>query len=711
MDINDLVVRRTLRVPVPEGPSGDAAAVVRQFDAVLMSAGFKLSSELFSILSQRDSGFVMDIAVGTLGAVRRMVGDHVEHNVYFRDFPRGVPDTVEFWTECLLEALADPEAAAQVAADARIGTLNLLSLPKYGRYQHDYLEMLDHHERFVEDAADRVTVLRAGGDPSSEAGELYGALAAATIPGNDDDRAALTALAEFCAFDHVQPQDIPIRENRALINRVRVDLGAPLLVDTVTDVLRLACAISDGDVTLASPTRFGGFPRRARRTLLTALNGVVEANPAALGDVNRYAERWKRLGERLHPHEFALPHAADVFAVARGQKSAPSLAARVEDLLTRDDVPGATRLLRNAPGQLFRSADRLLRSANERDLPTVTAEIGAVAGQVSGRVLLSLREHLENREAPGKRRVFINQSARGHIAPDQREPIPGAILTELREILDAELRTRLGDRRWVVAPDVLDIALPISGKAIADGFGTLPRGSRLPIAGNLLRFFVYWREARQTTDFDLSALMLDADFGNPEWLSYTNLTAVGGSHSGDVIEAPEGASEFIDLDLSKVPCDIVIPQVNIFSGEGFGQVAESFFGYMLRTAEQEGAPFEPRTVRMKSGLRGRGRVALPMVFVRTGNEWVALSTHLHLTGEQDGNQVEDNHISTSDLVGSILRRKYLTIRYLAELTGARIGAPDPAGGPVTYVGMEVPQELPDGSTVITPGYLGEIVPA
>ncbi|MFC5789563.1 hypothetical protein ACFPPE_06810, partial [Agromyces tardus] len=78
------------------------------------------------------------------------------------------------------------------------------------------------------------------------------------------------------------------------------------------------------------------------------------------------------------------------------------------------------------------------------------------------------------------------------------------------------------------------------------------------------------------------------DSGDVTWLSYTSLRAVGGVHSGDITSAPDGASEFIDLDLSKVRARYIVPQVNIYSGESFDEVEESFFGYMLRDKEQQG---------------------------------------------------------------------------------------------------------------------------
>lgn len=45
---------------------------------------------------------------------------------------------------------------------------------------------------------------------------------------------------------------------------------------------------------------------------------------------------------------------------------------------------------------------------------------------------------------------------------------------------------------------------------------------------------------------------------------------------------------------------------------------------MLRDPDQAGAPFEPRTVRTRSAMRGPGRVALPIVFGReTDGRWTA----------------------------------------------------------------------------------------
>lgn len=707
-----LVIRHTHRLPDPCGPAGEGGGAARQLDAALMSVGFKLSAGVLERLSGLAGEVVVEAGARVLETVRAMVGDHVRHNVYFVDFPANVPDTFEFWMRCVAEA----------GASDRLGTgvLDLLTLPSYGNYRHTYAEMLAAHDELIAAAGDRLTVLHLGGSPEDEVAALYLALAGSSTPLGEEGLTDLRALAGYCV-DGPQPAAIPVRENRAVVNLARLQAGAGLLLDTVTDVLRLACALSDGDVGLVEPTRFRSLSRPVRRALLAGLDAVVAAAPGKLADVGAHREAFKRLGERLHPHEYPRwPHAAEVFAVARGEQVARSFGSRVEELLGAGDVTGAVRLLTAAPGRLFRSLDRLLRACrtqDERDAVVAAAE--QVAPQVAGRVLLSVREHLQNRaQETGVRRFFVNRLGRAWVADDTRPPVPASERERLIAVLDAETLRRLPEPgHLLIDPDVLDVALPLSGRATTGGFGVLPRGSLSPVDGELLRFFVYWKESSRTTDFDLSALLLNEWYQTITWLSYTALQAIEGEHSGDITAAPDGASEFINLRLDAVRGSFIVPQVNIYSGEGFEEVEESFFGFMLRDAEQLGRPFEARTVRMRSDLRGPGRVALPLAFLRgSDGRWRAKWLHLYLRGNPNSNRVEGNRVSVATLVRGIVERDHLTVRYLTELMGPRATAttlwdgasvPD---GPVTYIGLERPEGLHPDSVVVTPENLRALIP-
>lgn len=717
-----LIIRKTHRVPVGSIPAGDGTVAVRQFDAVALTAGFKLSRELVTYLAGRDPAAVIDLAVLVLDVVRREAGSHVQHNTYFKHFPAGVPDTMDFWLECLADALADPVAAARPGATvARTGMINLLDLPKYGRYQHTYAEMLAVHDELVPRAGDRLTILQLGGAPLVEARSLYVSLAGSTVPLSGDDAAALGELATLFATDTTPPALIPVRENRAVINAVRLAAGRALLADTVDDVLRLAAAVSDGDVSLAVPVRFRSFRSAERRALLEALDRLVAASRAKLGDVPARREAWKRLAERLHPGDYPdLAHAAAVFAVARGEKAARSFAGSVELRLAAGDVAGAADMLASAPGRLFRQIDHLLRLAqgDGGSAARVVRAAAIAAPQVSGRVLLSVREHLQNRLMPTDvSRVFASRNGRAWVTADSRPALDRAAVEDLFAVIDAEVARRVSrPRHLVIDPAVLSVALPLSGKNMSAGLGVLPRGSVCPVFGDTLRLFMYWREAVRTTDFDLSLLLLDGNYQVLGWLSYTALSGYGGVHSGDITSAADGASEFIDMHLPRVSARFLVAQVNIFAGEGFGEAAESFFGFMTRDRLQAGAPFEPRTVRMKSDMRGAGRVALPMAFMRGDDgEWRGKWLHLYLQGQANFNRVEVNRVSAGLLARSIIERDYLRVGYLTDLM-SRAGHVCTAGEawpaePVTYVGLARPEDVPAGSTVYSLVNLSELIPA
>jgi hypothetical protein len=717
--LEKLIIQKTLRVPASIGAAGDGTPVARQLDAALLDVGFSASGALLEHVGALANGPALDLASTVVSAVRELVGDHVQHNAYFIGFPHDVPDTVEFWLQRLRAAVLSgggTASDAQLRAALLSGGVNLLDLATYGTYQHTYAELLTAHDALIAVAGDRLTVLSLGDTADIEAERLYLALASSSTPHGEADLAILRDLALVCV-DGAQPTEIPVRENRAVLNEVRFVLGRSLVaVDTTTDVLRLACQVSGGDASLVTPTRFRAFRRQERRALLAALNDVVGASPAKLGDVARYAERWKRLGERLHPHEYhEWPHAQEVFAVARGERRASSLAGRAEAAIRDGAIGPAASVLSAAPGLLLRSADRLLRLSSAAEQTVVVEAVTGALGSASSRVLCSLREHVDNRLAPASLRMYANRSRRAWVGPDERPPLSAELVSELASLLDAEISARLPELEGplVVDPQVLDIALPLSGKAAEGGFSVLPRGSRAPVSGELLRFFTYWRQTSRRTDYDLSVLMLDEQFHAQGQVSWTNYHHDGVVHSGDITDATNGATEFIDVPLT-VTAHYVVPQVYIYAGESFDEVAESMFGYQTRTRQQQGAPFDARTVRARSQLRGRGRVALPMVFAKGERGWQAVWLHLYLQGRPSFNRVEDNTFTTADRVRALMERRYLTMSYLVERWRERAEVtlwdgqlPDE---PITFIGIEAPQDLPDGSQVYTLDRLSELIP-
>lgn len=726
----DLVVQKTLRVPRSDGAPGDGSAVARQMDAALLGVGFAASRELMDHVGGLEPGAAIDLAAAVVRAVRHLVGDHVQHNTYFIGFPRHVPDTVDFWAGLLRSALvragveqAWPDEGVRAVVEAP--GFNLLTLPGYGQYQHSYADLLDAHDALIAGAGDRITVLHLGDSLADEVAGLYATLAGSTVPLGEADAALLAGLAADTTLP--VPDTIPMRESRAIINAARLCDGLPLVaVDRVTDVLRIAVALSGGDLTLSTPTRFARIRRAHRRVLLAALDRLVAADaPGKLAEVPRLAERWKRLGVELRAGDYVTryPAALTVFAVARGEISASSPVAAAEYFMRKGSPIGAAEALSVSPGALVRAADRLLRTAPDAvQSDRLLHYIRAALPHVSGRVLLSLREHMQNRTGVAASRVFVGRSRRAWATGDTRPPLPADLVADLTAAIDDEVVRRLPRiTRLVVDPAVYDVAIPLSGRAAEAGFAVLPRGSRTRIdpAADTVRLFTYWRQEARSTDFDLSAAMTTAEFIAAGHVSFTSYHDNGLVHSGDIVTAPTGATEFIDVHLPDVPrhVSVIMPQVYVYGGEDFAEAAESMFGWMVRDRAREGMPFEPRTVATRSDMRGAGRVAMPMALVRDGDGWSAVWMHLYLRGQARFNTVEVHRASAGVLARGIVDRRYLTVQYLTELWAAAGVTATPwtdgmaLHGPVVYIGMSRPEGLPEGSEVYTLDRLAELVPA
>ena len=148
---------------------------------------------------------------------------------------------------------------------------------------------------------------------------------------------------------------------------------------TATDVLRLAVALSGGDVSLATPCEFGKF-RRAERALLL---GWVERAGSRTEDMLRWKGRWVRLGERLHPGEYAgrFPQAAAAFDVLRNDRPFETFNGRVEAALARGDAAAVLELLDARPGELARRLDHLARTAAD---PAGSVTDGGARGSSAG---------------------------------------------------------------------------------------------------------------------------------------------------------------------------------------------------------------------------------------------------------------------------------------------------------------------------------------
>ena len=661
----ELFLRRRSKVHVPMGTGGASRAQVAS--AVREVAAFRcvLSEPLIEqigMLSATELKHWLDEIVEVL---RRETGAHVHHRPFYPDFPEQVLKASE----------------ADLYLNAVVHYLTLWRLPQTERSRPPMLEG-NFMSRVIE--------------PGSvcEFESLLEPLVASRTSLSKEETCDVVWFIQQYKNDvfRLLPEAVPFRETRAqvggaLILQVagdaRVDAFLERNVDTATDVLRLAVALNGGDVSLTTATtRFTATKRSTRRLLL----GLLDRIPNATEDVMRHAERWKRLAEVLHPGDYAdkYPRALAAITAARCNEAPASFGSRVETLLARRQIDTLTTLLQSQPGEFARRLDVTLRRATEPE--SVLNAFETIATQVSAPILLQLLAQLRA-PRPLPLRAFTPKGAFAKVygIKDRREPIALDALARAARICEDALVTRFSSQpplgRCFVDPALREYRVPLAQRASSKSLRTLVRGSQLPMPDTrFIRLFLWWKNGHGRTDIDLCAAFFDANFVFKQTVAYYNLKDFGGYHSGDIVDAPKGASEFIDLDLDalvKKGIRYVVTSINSFTEQPYCDLPECFAGWMARADTASGEVFEPRSVLDRIDIASNTVICLP--FVMDLQERRMIWADLGLTSSPWWNNVQNNLSGVSLMLRALVHTPRPDLETLFDLhvraRGERVTSP------------------------------------
>ncbi|XOI99089.1 TerD family protein [Paenibacillus polymyxa] len=493
---------------------------------------------------------------------------------------------------------------------------------------------------------------------------------------SETDKADIDMVLEHAdpsEVDAILPAEIPFKENVGFVvasllkyEKANLDRISPYF-KTASDVLRLAVAWSNGDVSLAVASPFRKFKRRERRLLL----GLLEQCGSITEDMLRYKDRWIRLGEILHPSEYKLryPLCEEAFDILRNNKPYSTFNGSVELAFQYRNVWSLIDLLSQRPGEFARRLDHLLRMTE--DEAYVLLAFGEVLEQVSTPVLLQVRQHFARRNEPQDLRVFFPKGnvAKAFAVPNELPDIDEATCQDVVQLCEQALVERFAHLsplgKTYVDPQLHDYLVPFSQRSASKALHTIVRGSRVPMAeGDTIRFFNWWKEgdvdgkSTGRVDIDLSAVMYDKDWNYVEHISYTNLRSSNykAVHSGDIVTAPNGASEFIDLHIPSIVAyggRYVVATLLSFTSHPYCDLPECFVGWMMRKKPGSGEIFEPSTVANKIDITADTQIAIPVIMDLV--ERTVIWTDLALTSHPDYyNNVEGNQ------KGMVLMGKALT---------------------------------------------------
>ncbi len=651
--LQELLLRRRHKLWLPAAEGTAPPAVLATALANFEFLGFTATPALVDGLRTLPEDELVHLYRTVIPVLRELVGLHVDYVPMYPNFPKQVmlASEAELYLNALLHYFGDwiaerilPNYEAEPRAPLPLRRLDL-----------------------------RVLDLGQESELDTIARELAGANG--SISQTDKaDLALLLADAGERLLERL-PERIPNKENLAFVASRLLDhpIGADVLLTpyfkTATDVLRLAVALSEGDVSLAKPSKFKAFPRKQRRLLL----GLIERIEQPEEDVWRRPRMWQRLGERLHPGEHAAryPRAYAAFQSARRGPKPAGFAREAERLLV-EDVDAAVAHLSRRPGELARRLDALM--VRSEAPARILDRFQAVADTVSTPVLLQLAAHFRHRnEGWAHRPVFPKGlAARAVCLPNMRRPLDEAAARRAVTIAEDALRARFArlpplGRAWI-DPELAELLVPFSQRSASRSLRALVRGSRLPLPpGDTARLFLWWKEGERPdgkptgrVDVDLSAVLYDADWRYLEHISYTNLRSARyrAAHSGDITSAPNGACEFIDLDLPSVAAfggRYVVMSALVFSGPAFAQLPECFVGWMARSEPGSGEIFEPRTVVDRVDLTAQSRISVPAILDAVDRRLIWCDLELKARPRWVPN-VENNQRSMVDLGRAMVTR-------------------------------------------------------
>lgn len=551
-------------------------------------------------------------------ALKELVGADVTYNPMYPNFPQQVAEASDI--ELFINAIVHYWS---------FGTL----MPEYEK--NERLPLIDDN---------KMAVLSVGNhdDLMTIFTNLVESKTSISEQDKEDIETIVLACPDYTAY---LPDTIPLKENVAFVGKLIIE-KAPIksansiskYFKTATDVLRLVTALSDGDISLASKTKYRNLRRVERRMIMDLLAGCGNITE----DLFRYQYEWIRVAEILHPFEYKKAKYNNVnaaFNTLRNKKKPLMFAGKVQAAITTKDMREAATLLKARPGEFARQLDKLIRDADNPNY--IVNCFKEVATEISTPVLLQVRQHfigrMENNNQPV--RVFFPKGnlAKAMVIKNELPEINSNVCKNVARICREALIEQYKEKDFLgkvyIDEDFKNYLVPFSQRSASKAVKTIVRGSKLPIKedATAVRGFIWWTNtdnARNSwdegrVDIDLSATIYDENWQYVDRVSYTQLRSAKyrAYHSGDITNGGnvngDGVTEFIDVEIDAVAKNAgryIAFQVYSFTRQNFSTLPNCRFGWMEREDVNSGEIFEPKTVEMKIDLTADSNVAIPVIF-------------------------------------------------------------------------------------------------
>lgn len=379
---------------------------------------------------------------------------------------------------------------------------------------------------------------------------------------------------------------------------------------TATDILRLIAKIS-GDELNNKHIHFAYFSRTELSQLMTKLENLQNSMP----DIKRYSKPWhsffKLYAKKINFHKY--PKVRKVADMLFGDISYMTERGKINEKIKRLPIMSEEELDNFVKeyivfyGDYIREILSLLNKAKENQYEKLLIGLENCVGKVNTRVLFQLYDRVINlQEKDNLVPRLVNSKGKWRRLKESIS-LSDELLNRVLEIVEDGIKIQLKEKESLgkiyIDEDYKNIMLTTSEKDSNVSLRPMTRGSRIAFNPNaeVLRFFVAWKNLDEKimkefkvkygrVDIDLSALSFDKDFKFKRVVAYYNQKEMGFAFSGDIIDAPQGALEYIDIyDLEKQKKNgtrYILMQIRSYNGYTFKEINSVYAGVMELTSNE-----------------------------------------------------------------------------------------------------------------------------
>lgn len=468
----------------------------------------------------------------------------------------------------------------------------------------------------------------------------------------------------------IMPESIPFKENLCTL----AALGLNVPVKTPTDVLRIAVSLSGGDISLpAVPrktirqftrTRYGGrgvatsaanperekfkfrnFKKSERRMLLS----LLEKTNCDVREMKLKANRWVRLGEKLHPGDFQTlyPKAYDCFTKIREEKVV-SWYGEVTKAFRLGFTEGLKKLTER-PGEFLRRLDYLLRKNGPEKRDLIFQNLFEIGMRTSNKVLFEVYTHFEGRNVEKAERSIFIKGARKKIPLPKLEALSNVLVNKVQETILNAIKHKftslppLGDC-WV-DPELKKIPLPTNMRSLSESLKPIIRGQRTPIGTGkkVIRPFIHWWDETGSIDLDLHGFLMGSS--SAVSFGYNGIHANNiGCYSGDVRHRQGACAEYVDIDVEKAleaGFKYFVMVIHNFEDRPLKSIKECVCGVMEREFPEKNPHWLPETI--LNSFKPQSTATMTLIgcidletreYIHLDLDWETFSRYVH-GGEAD----------------------------------------------------------------------------